>query len=226
MNSIQLCRAARLALCAVIATLAICTATEAATIPLFNTGTNNSNVATGPNLNDQHYDLIFPPNLFNTEVTVIDGQFPIGPWVLNNANSRWIGPSSNGNGNSGTYRYRTTFNLPANANLSTASITGLWSTDDQSVDIFINGNPTSNSTGGHNALWPFSVNTGFQVGLNTLDFELINGPQGSPTGLRVDGIQGTYLLIPEPATVGLIVIGLVGVCGTIRRRRAAHAALS
>jgi PEP-CTERM motif len=222
MNITRTNRTAALRLCLISAAIAICTVTQAATIQLFNTGVDNFGNALAANVNDPHYDLTIPT--VNTEVTVVDTAFPIPPWVANNANSRWIGPTSNGTAASGNYNYRTTFSLPANANLSTASISGQWSTDDSAIDIFINGNPTFNTTSGHAGLWPFSINSGFQFGLNTLDFTLNNSifaGSFSPTGLRVDKIVGTYQLIPEPATVCLMAIALFGSWGAIRRRRAA-----
>lgn len=190
---------------------------------LYNTGVDNSGNALAANVNDPHYDLVFPVASTNTEVTVNNG-YPIPPWFVNNAGSRWIGPAANGYGLAGNYAYETTFSLPANANLNTVNITGLWSTDDSSIGLFINGFPTANSTSGHASLWPFSVSGSglFNVGPNTLRFELNNSILAgfsNPTGLRVDQIQGTYLLIPEPATAGLaaLVVAMSGVAALRRR---------
>ena len=211
-----------LKLCLVAVSLAMAAAAHAVPITgLFNTGVDNIGNALPANQNDPHYDLTFPT--VNTEVTVIDTAFPIPPWVANNPFSRWIGPTSNGDAPSGNYTYRTTFSLPANANLNSASISGLWSTDDASIDILINGNSTGNTTGGHAALWPFLINGSglFQAGLNTLDFQLNNSPLAgptSPTGLRVDRIRGDYLVIPEPASTCLVVAALVTALGTLRHQ--------
>jgi len=222
MNPNRKRRAAKLSLHVAAAVSILTSAAHAVTISgLYNTGVDNFNNALAANQNDPHYDLQIPT--VNTEVTVFDGVFPIPPWVANNANSRWIGPTSNGNAPSGNYSYRTTFTLPANTNLSTVNISGLWSTDDSSIDIYINGNPTGNGAFGHTALWPFSVTSGFQVGLNTLDFDLNNSPLAgafSPTGLRVDHIVGTYqIIVPEPGTACVAAVALCLIFGTTRRRR-------
>jgi hypothetical protein len=98
--------------------------------------------------------------------------------------------------------------LPANANLGSVVLTGTWATDDPGLDIFINGNSTGQVSGGFGVLVPFSVTSGFNVGLNTLDF-LVGQVGGGPTGLRVDAIRGRYS-IPEPASFLLAAISVGG----------------
>ncbi len=214
----------RLSVCLSLALLIFCNASEAATITnLFNTGVDAAkNALASGALVDPHYIITVSPTGPQLAYTVTDTAFPFPPWVINNytpgAGSRWISPNPNGTGQgpAGNYRYRTTFTVPPNAILSTVNVSGLWSTDDGYIDIFINGSPTGSTTGGHNALWPFSISGGFNYGPNTLVFALNNA--GGPTGLRVDGIVGTYQVIPEPATVCLILgAGLLSV--TVFRRR-------
>lgn len=169
-----------------------------------------------PGIPDPHYTLIAPPNL--NDVTVNDTAYPFPPWVPNTyglGGSRWIGPAANSYGPAGTYRYVTQFSLPNNAILSTAMIAGLWGTDDNSLDIWLNGNPQGQVSAGFTSLVPFMVTSGFQVGLNTLEFRLNNA--GGPTGLRVARIGGKYL-IPEPVTAGIGAIGCFAALAYRRRR--------
>ncbi len=204
-------------LCAVFI-LASSTAITALAVPisgLFNTGVDGSGAAWGAGgISDIHYSATLLPSPSFTPVTVTDTAFPFPPWVPNNAFSRWIGPRASSQGPAGNYIYRTTFNLPANANLSTAMLGGLWGTDDPGTDIRINGISTGQTSLGFTTLVPFTVTSGFNVGLNTLDFYLTNA--GGPTGLRVDRMRGKYDLIPEPGTCILAAIGLGGML--VRRR--------
>jgi len=188
---------------------------------LFNTGVDGSGVALGDNVLDPHYTLTAQPNngTFLAE-TVFDDTFPIPPWVANNAGSRWIGPDSDNdaNGPTGDYTYETTFTLLGNVNLGSVVISGLWGTDNIGLDILINGISTLQANVNQfGSLTVFSVTSGFIVGTNSLEFILNNA--GGPTGLRVDQITGMYDL-PEPTTLALFGLGLIGL-GAMRRRRTA-----
>ncbi|MEP6537590.1 MAG: PEP-CTERM sorting domain-containing protein, partial [Bryobacteraceae bacterium] len=141
-----------------------------------------------------HYTLVssvdpgFPgPGAFVVNSNV----FPIGPWLTNGPNSKWIAPQANeGLGNlSGDYTYRTTFNLTG-FNAATAVITGRAAADN-SVTIKLNG-VTIGSATSFTAFTSFSASSGFLAGVNTLDFVVNNAVYSSanPTGLRVD-VSGT-----------------------------------
>jgi len=204
---------------------------QAAPIVLFNTGVDGLGLLLADGAVDLHYQLIvsadsaYPgPNA----MVANSAAYPIvaGPWVANGPNSKWIGPRTDvGSGNTaGAYIYRTTFDLTGLL-ASTAVINGLWTTDNDGVDILLNGASLGFTTGFtaftalNNA---FTINSGFVPGPNTLDFVVNNG--GGPTGLRVE-LSGTAdaseSAVPEPATTGLIGLGIVGGAWLLRRRQAA-----
>ena len=159
---------------------------------LFNTGVNASGTPLSDGtIGDPHYTLVSVPSGSTTAILVRTsaGGYPVdGEWMGDDALSAWIGPDNSGSdsGPVGNYDYRTTFDLtgliPA-----TASISGGWSVDNAGVNILINGVSTGNSDNNVNAFetfQSFSITSGFQPGLNTLDFIVDN--TGGPTGLRVE----------------------------------------
>lgn len=208
-----------------------------ANIPgLFNTGVDGSGNALGDNVDDPHYALVADPSGLG-DATVTDDNFPIsggpgggGPWLANGPDFRWIGPADGGdaNGPAGNYAYRTTFDLTG-LEASTAIIAGAWSADDGGVDILLNG--LSVGAGqlatGFDSLTEFRLDASalppgaFAKRLNTLDFVVNNGgTSASPTGLLVQGIEGRALVhIPEPSTLALAVLGLLGLTLLGRRRK-------
>ncbi|MEH1771171.1 MAG: hypothetical protein V7L27_03805 [Nostoc sp.] len=129
------------------------------------------------------------------------GYYPFGYWVANTTTSRWIGPNtSSANGPAGSYTYETTFTIPTS--FSTASITGQWATDNEGVNILLNGNPigiTNNNQFSQLTSFAISNSSYFKVGTNTLDFVVNN--DGAPTGLEVDNLVANYspgILNPPP----------------------------
>ena len=182
---------------------------------LRNTGLDGSGNYLATSALDGNYTVVSSPSGPFTPAAVDDTVYPFPAfWVANNSPfSRWIGTSAvNSDGPLGNYLYRTTFSLPANA--ANVMISGLWGTDDPGLDILINGSSTGQTSAGFSSLVGFSVTSGFNVGLNTLDF-LVAQVGGGPTGLRVDDIRGKYD-VPEPASLLLAALGMGGMC--MRRR--------
>ena len=117
--------------------------------------------------------------------------------------SAWISPSRDTQGLSdgaGTYNYRyeTTFDLTG-FNPATTRLAGRWATDNQGMDILINGMSTGQSNPSQFVSWtPFQITSGFVAGINRLTFVVNNGgpgasPGSDPTGLRAE-VWGAALL--------------------------------
>ena len=124
-------------------------------------------------------------------LVVTSNVFPIGPWLWDGPNSKWIAPQNNqAAGNlPGTYIYHTTFNLTG-FNPATATLTGQFAADNSAI-IKLNGVVVGPTAPTYSAWTQFAINSGFAAGINTLDFVVTNDPSGAnPTGLRVD-ISGT-----------------------------------
>jgi hypothetical protein len=191
---------------------------------LYNTGVDASHaVLADGTIGDPHYTLTsVPSGTTALRISTSASGFPIPPWVGDNASSRWIGPNNSSNmiGPPGGYTYATTFSL-AGFNSSTASVAGNWSSDNAGVNIFINGTPLGFSTtpGAFTAFHPFTINSGFVGGVNTLAFVVNNGNGGPPphfnaTGLRVEMTgTATATAVPEPDSLLLLLLGtgLLGV---------------
>jgi hypothetical protein len=205
-------------------------------LAIFNTGVDGSNAALPDGATDPHYKIIVNPDSASSDALVEDSTvFPIvtGPWVANNEHSKWIGPrvetsgAAGGTGAAGTYVYRTWFDLTG-YDPAAVRITGVWSTDNDGLDILINGVSTGQANPGQFAvLTPFVISNGFRHGINYIDFSLNNSDVGY-TGLRVDQIRaigaplpaGTAPFIvsnPEDATadVGDTVVFIASASGSL-----------
>jgi hypothetical protein len=197
---------------------------QALSIPgLYNTGVDNNNVLLPDSATDPHYSLITSADPFfpgpEAKVAISFG-WPFPAWIANGPNSKWIAPRADtGNSNSpGNYYYRTTFDLTG-FNPYSAMITGQWTTDNNGLNILINGTGTGFTTplaAFNQGFFSFSITSGFVAGINTLDFVLFN--ESGPTGLRVEFLSGSADPIPEPATMLLLGSGLIGLAGYGRRR--------
>lgn len=166
---------------------------------LFNTGVDDGGNALPDGAVDPHYVFAVNPDSAATAALVQDSTvFPIvtGPWLANNAGSKWIGPRFETSAAAGgDYTYRLTFSL-AGLDPATARVTGGWATDNAGLDILVNGVSTGlGNTVQFTGLTPFSIASGFVAGLNILDFKVNNASAGY-TGLRIEQIRA----LAAPAT--------------------------
>jgi hypothetical protein len=170
----------------------------------FNTGVDEFGDALADSSPDTHYSLIVNPDSSTTVPVVEDSTvFPIvaGPWLANNARSKWIGPrpetsgAAGAVGSGGDYVYRTVVDLTGFDPASVA-ITGIWATDNEGMDIVVNGVSTGQrNTAQFTAPTAFSITSGLLAGLNNIDFKLNNSAVGY-TGLRVDRVSALGTALP------------------------------
>ena len=133
-------------------------------VGLFNTGVDAAGTPLPDGtIGDPHYSLVSAPGQ-TTEIRVRTsaGGYPIdgtGGWLGDDSISAWIGPNSDPqlDGPAGNYDYQTSFVLPSDG---IVSITGQWTTDNEGVDIELNGSSTGNAISMGNAFQsfhPFSI---------------------------------------------------------------------
>ncbi len=187
------------------------------TITFYNTGETADGSALAAGANDPHYSLVANPTGSPQTATATQRN---GAWVAPSANGGWISPGASGNSSwaSGSYTYETSIDLTG-FNASTAILTGSIAADD-SVAIYLNHSGTAafTATNGFASTANFSL-SGFQSGVNAIDFVVIN--QSGPSGLLVTGTliaQPMTIAAPEPSTFVLVAGGgLVAFTGVRRR---------
>ena len=184
---------------------------------LYPTGVDDFGDALADGLVDSHYKLVVNPDGGSPDALVQNSTaFPIvtGPWLANNAGSKWIGPRLDTSGAAtGDYTYRLLVDLTG-FNPSTVTISGDWTSDNAGSDIMVNGVSSGQSNPGNfGALMPFTLNSGFLAGLNTIDFKANNAGAGY-TGLRVNRIRGLADALPA-GTAPFIVTSPQGVLAGI-----------
>ena len=179
---------------------------------IFNTGVDDTGAALPDGTVDSHYTLVVNPDGGASTTFVEDSTvFPIvtGPWVANNAGSKWIGPrtetsgAAGAEGSGGDYVYRTLVDLTG-FDPSSVVVAGDWSTDNAGIDILINGVSTRQAnTAQFPTFTPFTISSGFLAGLNAIEFRINNAAVGY-TGLRVDRVRALGTALP-PGTAPYIV---------------------
>ncbi|MDZ7890710.1 MAG: PEP-CTERM sorting domain-containing protein [Rhodoferax sp.] len=149
-----------------------------------------------------------------------NGSFPLGPWMANSTTSKWITPTAAQGATSaaGTYTWSLNFDLTG-FDAATASFDGKFAADNSAV-VKLNGTKIGYADG-FKSFYNFGAATGFNSGVNTLDFVVTNyaGSSGNPTGLRVEFTASNVTPVPEPETYAMLLAGL-GLMGVISRRRA------
>lgn len=164
---------------------------------LFNTGVDNNNVVLPDNITDPHYTVTQPDG-----TTIPATARPaFNPWIANSPTSKWIGFQSAAPNT--TFTYTTTFTLPNCPGLS-AEISGQWASDDTSA-IFLNGVQKASLpnvvSSNFLQLHPFTINSDFNPGLNTLTVVVNNSNFGGQTGLRLEW-AGTFKCCPCQLVLG------------------------
>jgi len=218
-----------------IASVAVAGSVSAATFTLFGTGGSGSLPA---GTTDPNYTLVpsTPGGTVTGGVTTSQGYphlvvtktgaSPFPAWTADiPGQASWISPKITYVGvpdPNGTYIFQETFDL-TNFNPSTAAITGTWAVDNYATGIYLNGvlegagigSPSVNAYGSKT---PFSINSGFQSGINTLDFVVKNN--GGPVGLFVNVTSSTATaLVPEPSTVAVYMVGSLALLGFVIRKK-------
>lgn len=206
---------------AVLAALALA-GTAQAQVGLFNTGVDDSNNILATGALDTHYTLVGDTS--PSTYAVNDAQGYPGYWLAPSTTSKWITPqvadgTASGAYGQTTFVYQTTFDLTG-MNPATGSINGMATADNGILGILINGTSIGFSSTGYSSFSSFVINSGFQTGINTLQFTVENW--SGPTGLRTEMVGSFDRLVvtavPEPETYAMMLAGL-GLIGTVVRRR-------
>ena len=171
---------------------------------LFNTGVDDDGNLLEAETLDPHWILEYSDDFDyeGPDTFTLKPGFPVGPWVEEGPDSRWIAPHPDqGTGNApGDYLYRITFDL-SEFDHETATITGKWSSDNGGPDVLLNDESTGiKTTSGFGGFTEFEITSGFVEGINTVDFKVNNAPPGiNPTGVRVE-LNGTAKELPPKGT--------------------------
>jgi hypothetical protein len=202
---------------------------------LYSTGVDSSGNNLAAGANDPHYTLVTSsdPSFPGPNIQVVNpNEYPFPPFAgwhpnLTGPNAQWIAPNPNGTVANGPFDYTTTFNLTG-FNPTTASITGVASSDDEIVGLVLNGHAISFTTPdqSYGSLFSFALNNPsfFVSGVNTLEFDTMN-THGYPTGLIVQ-MTGTANSVPEPTSMTLLGTGVASFAGLYWRKRRAGVELA
>lgn len=152
---------------------------------VFATGLTEDGILLADGEIDTHYTVT--NNGFEAETYADNSIHPA--WVRNTAQSRWIGPSVNGQGEPGTYTYQTTFSLTG-FDVATITLVGSIALDDGILEVRLNGNLVELPAAPRfDQFTDFEFTTGFVEGLNTLEFDVRNGGTSpNSTGLHLQSL--------------------------------------
>lgn len=186
-----------------------------ANVALFNTGVDSSSANLPLGASDPHWSITSGPNItVATSGQVVANQLT-GTYAVD-VNSQWIWVNANG-GPTGTYVFTQTFDLTG-FDPSTATISGSWAADNEGF-IQLNGSSTNIGSGvlslsgnlisNFENFSNFSLNSGFIPGINTLEFVITN--PGGPGGFNATNLRGSVDPIPEPSSLLLLSLAVLGI---------------
>lgn len=189
---------------------------------LYDTGVNDSNAVLAPGAADPHWSITASPAGPFAAATV---QANNSAWLANDAagtvgGSSWISTVASGATNiaPGSYTFAQQFDLTGRDPGSAVIVLDI-AVDNAIADIFLNGISQGIVAAGFNGFsGPFVIDSDFLAGINTLSVVVNNtGTTINPGGVRIQVLQATANIIPEPATALLSILG-VAMIGRRRRK--------
>ncbi len=157
---------------------------QVAAITVHNTGVNASDVLVASGAQASFWTLSAIPAGATETIGSLPFRYYNGAYFVDTATAAWVSPAASGNaGAAGIYTYDLVVDLTG-LDPSTASITGTFGTDNSGA-IALNANApvATTGSGSFGAPTPFTINSGFQPGLNTIHLQVNN--EGDPTAFFV-----------------------------------------
>lgn len=207
---------------AIVAAVLFPIAALAAPITVHNTGVDLSDTLVAYGAQTEFWTLASAP----VGATEVIGSDPFRfncCYIADSLESAWVSPAASGNASvGGVYVYQLLVDLTG-FDLSTVSIAGAFSTDNDGF-IRVNGGAAAATTGfaDFNAMHAFLLDSDFIAGINSIQVGVNNG--GNPTAFRVEFSEATGrpidpTAVPEPASLLLVGSGIAGMIARRRRQR-------